>query len=122
MTTCAINCSIGSSQQLELDSGHQALQEPRANEFVYELDIEGQETVDFQIDDFTHSGTNYVVAVTAVRDGGSSESWVRDGQASRSSQEQSEVELSITVVATPGSGAPVTGGGVIRLEPKGKPD
>lgn len=122
MTTCAINCSINSSQQLELDSGHQELQEPRTNDFLYELDIDNNESVDFEIPDFTHGNNDYAVSVTAIRDGGTTETWNHNGQAATSFSEPAEVELSITVVATPSSGPTVTGGGVIRVEPKGKPD
>lgn len=122
-TTCAISCNINSSQALELDSSHQGLLEPRTNEFSYELDVDASESVKFEIDDFVSGGTSYSVVVSAVRDGGGSpETWSHNGEGSVSPVETGEVDLSITVTATPASGPAVTGGGVIRIQPKGKPD
>ena len=42
--------------QLQLDSGHSRLSEPRTNEFELELDVEGNESVSFQISDFAYAG------------------------------------------------------------------
>lgn len=122
MTTCTIHCSINSSQSLDLDSGHQYLQETRTNEFLYELDIDNNESVIFQINDFVHGGTSYTVAVTATPTGGTPVTWTHSGSGCVSPSHTSAVTLTLAVTATPSSGAPVTGGGIIRIEPKGKPD
>lgn len=122
MTTCAINCNINSSQATELDSGHQYLEEVRSDEFLYELDVDNNESVDFGIDDFTQGGTSYTISVTATPTGGSPVTWTHNGTGCVSPQESAPVELTLVVTATPSSGSPVTGGGIIRIEPKGKPD
>lgn len=120
MPTCAITCTVG-SQQLALDSGHSRLLEPRANEFVFELDIDNAETVGFQINDFVHAGHTYTVAVTATRNG-ATQTWMYDNGACSSPIESSPIELDIDVTATATGAPPLTGGGVIRIQPKGKPD
>ena len=122
MTTCAISCNINSSQDMELDSGHQYLEEVRSDEFLYELDVDNNENVGFRIDDFVQGATSYTVSVTATPTGGSPVTWTRNGTGCVSPQETAPVELSLVVTATPRSGSPVTGGGIIRIEPKGKPD
>jgi hypothetical protein len=118
--TCAILC-VASSQQLALDSGHSRLREPRTNEFELELDIENQETVGFQIGDFSHGGNNYTVSVTAVRNG-VPQTWTRSNGVCSSPIESNEIELDIDVTATAPGVSPLIGGGVIRVQPKGKPD
>ncbi len=90
-TTCAIICSINSSQESELDSGHQGLTETRTNEFLFELDIDNNEAVSFGIDDFTQGNTSYTIAVTAIRDGqGPSETWTYNGEGCVSPEEVDE--------------------------------
>ncbi len=120
MPTCAITCTV-SSQQLSLDSGHSRLLEPRANEFEFELDIDNNETVGFQISDFVHAGNAYTVSVTATRNG-TSQTWTHSNGVCSSPIESSQGLLDIDVTATTQGAPPVTGGGVIRIQPKGKPD
>lgn len=120
-TTCAIDCTINPSQQLVLTPGDGSLQQPRTNEFTCELDTDNDEHVAFRIADFVVNGTSYAVSVVATRSGGSV-TWARDGQACVSSAETAAVELTLEVTATPAGGSAVTGGGVIRIQPTGKPD
>lgn len=120
MTTCAITCTV-SSQQLSLDSAHSRLREPRNNEFEFELDIDNNETVGFQISDFVHQGNNYTVSVVATRNG-TTQTWTHTNGTCSSSNESSEIELDIDVTATASGQSPLSGGGVIRILPKGKPD
>lgn len=117
-TTCSIIC-VASSQQLLLDSGHIRLREPRSNEF--ELDVDNDETVRFQISDFTYAGNDYTVSVTAVRNG-TTETWTHSAGVCLSPIESGEVELDIDVTATAPGVSPLIGGGIIRVQPKGKPD
>lgn len=120
MTTCAINC-VPSSQQLALDSGHSQLLEPRTNEFEYELDIDNNESVGFQISDFVHAGNTYTVSVVAMRNG-TPQTWTHSNGVCSSPSESDEIELEIDVTATTPNASPMTSGGVIRILPKGKPD
>lgn len=120
MTTCAITCSV-SSQQLALDSAHSRLLEPRANEFDFELDVENDEIVGFQIADFVYGGSTYTVSVTAMRNG-TAQTWTRSNGVCSSPTENDEVELELDVTATAPGQSPLIGGGVIRIQPKGKPD
>ncbi len=120
MTTCAIICTV-SSQQLALDSAHSRLVEPRANEFEFELDIDNNEIVGFQIGDFSYQGHDYTVSVTAMRNG-TAQTWTHSNGVCSSPTESDEIELDIDVTATASGQSPLTGGGVIRILPKGKPD
>ncbi len=122
MTTCALICSINSLGTLDLDSGHQDLEETRSNEFLYKLDIDNNESVSFRIDDFVSGGTSYTIAVTATPTGGAPVSWTHNGSGCVSAAHTAEVELTLLVTATPPSGPPKTGGGILRIETKGKPD
>lgn len=119
--TASVNCSHP-AQVLELESGHTRLVEERTNEFSFDLDVDADETASFKVHDFSEGSTNYTVAVTAIRSGGAAEVWARSGNACISGVEDGEVEFDLTIVATPTSGAPKTGGGYIRVEPKSKPD
>jgi hypothetical protein len=119
-TTCSIICSVG-SQQLALDSGHSRLLKPRTNEFELVLDIENHETVSFQVGDFVHAGHNYTVAVTATCNG-TTQTWTHSNGVCSSPTENDEIELDIDVTATAPGVSPLTGGGVIRIQPKGRPD
>lgn len=118
--TCAILC-VASSQQLQLDSGHSRLSEPRTNEFELELDVEGNESVSFQISDFAYAGHSYTVAVTATRNG-VPETWPHANGVCTSPTETDEVELELDVTATSAGVSTLNSGGVIRIQPKGKPD
>jgi hypothetical protein len=118
--TCPIIC-VASSQQLMLDSGHSRLIEPRANEFVVEIDIESNEAVGFQIADFSYAGNDYTVSVTAVRNG-VNQTWTRSDGICTSPIEDDEVEVDINVMASAPGVTPLIGGGAIRVLPMGKPD
>jgi len=120
MTTCAITCSV-SSQQLALDSAHHRLVEPRANEFEFEIDIDNNESVGFQISDFTHAGRAYTVSVTAKRNG-TVQTWAYNNGVCSSPAESSAAEFDIDITATAPGVSPLIGGGVIRIQPKAKPD
>lgn len=120
MTTCGITCTV-SAQQLALDSAHSRLLEPRANEFEFELDVDNNESVGFQIADFVYGGHSYTVAVTAVRNG-TVQTWAHSNGICSSPAENNEIVLDIDVTATASGQTPITGGGVIRIQPKGRPD
>jgi hypothetical protein len=117
---CAITC-VPSSLQLSLDSGHSRLLEPRTNEFEFELDVENDETVGFRISDFVHAGNSYTVVVTATRNG-IVQTWTRSNGVSSSPIEADEIDLTIDVTATAPGASTLNGGGMIRIQPKGKPD
>jgi hypothetical protein len=117
---CAIICNVG-SQHLSLDSGHSRLLEPRANELEFELDIENNESVGFQISDFVHAGNNYTVVVTATCNG-TVQTWTRSNGVSSSPIENEENDITIDITATAPDASTLNGGGMIRLRPKGKPD
>lgn len=120
MTTCAITCTV-SSQQLALDSAHSRLVEPRSNEFDFELDVDNNEVVGFQIADFVYGGNTYVVSVTAMRNG-TVQTWTHSNGVCSSPSENDGIQLDIDVTATAPGQSPLIGGGVIRIQPKGKPD
>jgi len=119
-TTCAINCSFG-SQGLVLGSGHSRLTERRAQEFEIVIDAENHESVGFQVSDFVHAGTTYTVAVTAVRNG-VTQTWTRSNGVCSSPIEHDEISLDITVTARAPNASTFSKGGVIRIQPIGKPD
>lgn len=120
ITTCTITCTA-SSQQLTLGSGHSRLLAPRANELEFELDIDNQESVGFQVNDFVYAGHNYSVVVTATRNG-IAQTWSRNSGVCSSPIETSEIDLDLDVTATAPGVAPLIGGGTVRIRFKGKPD
>jgi len=118
--TCSIVCVV-SSNQLQLDSGHARLTEPRTNEFEFELDIDNNEVVGFQVADFTHAGNYYTVSVTAIRNG-VTQTWSHSNGVCSSPTENDDIDIDITVTATSPGQSTLSRGGVIRIKPKGKPD
>ncbi len=121
-TTCEINCTVDSTHALLLTSGHERLEAPRSGEFEFSLNIDEQEQVRFEVPNFSHAGSSYSVVVQAQRVGGANHVWPTAGDGCISPLESGAAELAIDVTATPASGTPLVGGGIIRIRPKGKPD
>lgn len=122
MTSCTINCSVNSSSQLELSSNHSQIKQSNPNELTFELDILNNETVDFRVPDFVHNGITYTVEVTATRPNQSPSAWPHDGSQCVSPQESAETNLDLDITGTPASGSALSGGGVVLVRPKGRPD
>lgn len=122
LTHCPILCVINSSHQIELVPNHALLTAPRPSELVFELDTDNDRSVSFEIADFVHAGNSYSVAITGVRNDSTTHVWTRNGGISVSLTETAAAEIDIQVTATTPNGSPVTGGGIIRIQPKGKPD
>lgn len=122
-TLCTINSTVNSTQDIEIESTHSQVEELSTSELKFSLDEENDETVVFTIPDITYQGDDYEVTVNCTEGGSStSTTWPRVRGASVSPEYGTEVELNLDIVATESGSVQLTGGGIIRIRPKGKPD
>ena len=122
-TSCTIDCTVNSTQDIEIETTHSRIEELSTSELKLSLDIENDETVVFTVPDITYQGDDYEVTVNCTEDGSStSTTWSRAGGASVSPEYSTEVELDLDIVATESGSGQLTGGGIIRIRTKGKPD
>jgi len=122
-TSCTIDCTVNSTQDIEIESAHSQIEVLSTSELSFSLDTENNETVIFTVPDFVYQGDDYEVAVDCTEGGSStSTTWSRVGSASVSPAYSTEVELDLEIVATEPRSGSLSGGGIIRIRTKGKPD
>lgn len=120
---CTVTCNVNASEEIEIESTHAQIELLGISELEFELDIDASETVIFKVPDFSYGGDSYTVAVSSNEVGQSqSTSWTHSGNGCDSPVFDAEIDLEVDITATERGSNELSGGGIIRIRPKGRPD